>query len=182
MKTNNQIQKRAAGFLVRFIAYWNDAFLVILPFNLISFYILLKNFSQTELIKWLIVLLLFYLLLGGIIWYVYMILSTMCWRASLGKRAFGLEVLNEKGENLTFKQSLFRFIVGYAISGMLLGLGFLAITRDKEKKGWHDQLAGTMVVFSENKVDPLGIILFISLLLMQIIFWVTLIFRLFLSY
>ena len=34
----------------------------------------------------------------------------------------------------------------YIVSGVPLGLGFLWIAFDKRKQGWHDKLAGTLVV------------------------------------
>ena len=36
--------------------------------------------------------------------------------------------------------------VGYFISSLLLGLGFLWIAFDARKQGWHDKIAGTVVI------------------------------------
>ncbi len=42
-------------------------------------------------------------------------------------------------------QLLLRY-VGYYVSGIALGLGFLWVAFDARKQGWHDKMAGTVVV------------------------------------
>lgn len=42
--------------------------------------------------------------------------------------------------------------VGYFISSAAFGLGFLWIAFDKRKQGWHDKLAGTVVIL--GKPEP----------------------------
>jgi uncharacterized RDD family membrane protein YckC len=37
-------------------------------------------------------------------------------------------------------------LIGYAISGFFLGLGFLWTAWDSESQGWHDKIASTYVV------------------------------------
>ena len=46
---------------------------------------------------------------------------------------------------LTVTQSIVRY-VGYFISLLPLGLGFLWIAFDPRKQGWHDKLAGSVVI------------------------------------
>ena len=36
--------------------------------------------------------------------------------------------------------------VGYFISSLVFGLGFLWVAFDKRKQGWHDKIAGTVVI------------------------------------
>ena len=36
--------------------------------------------------------------------------------------------------------------VGYFISSFIFGLGFLWVAFDKRKQGWHDKIAGTVVI------------------------------------
>jgi uncharacterized RDD family membrane protein YckC len=50
------------------------------------------------------------------------------------------------GERLRLWNVLRRH-VGYVISGILF-LGFLWILFDNRRQGWHDKLAGTIVVYS----------------------------------
>ncbi len=43
------------------------------------------------------------------------------------------------------KQDIGRYL-GYFVSTLILGLGFLTIAFDNRKQGWHDKLAGTVVI------------------------------------
>ena len=67
------------------------------------------------------------------------------------------------GEKPTMKQWILRYI-GYFVSIVPLGLGYVWVAFDKRKQGWHDKLAGTVVVprtelVSMNRVpkDSLGV-------------------------
>ena len=65
--------------------------------------------------------------------------------ATPGKMATRLTIVDEKtGKKPTFVQFLLRY-VGYFLSSIFL-LGFIWIAFDKRKQGWHDKLAGTVVV------------------------------------
>jgi S1-C subfamily serine protease/uncharacterized RDD family membrane protein YckC len=79
--------------------------------------------------------------------------------ATPGKMLYGLKVVDEKTDGeLNFGKSLGRSL-SYFISSIALGFGFLKIAFDKEKhKGWHDRLAGTIVLQREYK-KPRAIIL-----------------------
>jgi uncharacterized RDD family membrane protein YckC len=56
-----------------------------------------------------------------------------------------LKVIRTTGRNLSFGCAFLRFI-GYLISGIVLFLGFIWAAFDGRKQGWHDKLAGTLVV------------------------------------
>ena len=47
-------------------------------------------------------------------------------------------------------QNIIRYL-GYFISFLPLGLGFLWIAFDKRKQGWHDKLAGTVVIIGKPR-------------------------------
>lgn len=67
-------------------------------------------------------------------------------QATPGKILFSLKVLDEKtGQPLTLNQSVIRYL-GYFASTIVLGLGFIWIAFDGKKQGWHDKMAGTVVV------------------------------------
>ena len=63
-----------------------------------------------------------------------------------GKRLLGMRVIREDGRNAGFFIMLIRELVGKAISGMILSLGFLWILFDRDNQGWHDKLVSTYVV------------------------------------
>jgi uncharacterized RDD family membrane protein YckC len=61
---------------------------------------------------------------------------------------FGLKVVQtrgEKGEKMTPGIAFLRW-VGYLVSSLFLYLGFIWIAFDGKKQGWHDKIAGTIVV------------------------------------
>jgi uncharacterized RDD family membrane protein YckC len=64
---------------------------------------------------------------------------------SIGGIVLGLKVVRQDGQPLTFLVALVRAFAG-AFSLIVLFLGFLWIIWDKEKQGWHDKIAGTVVV------------------------------------
>lgn len=47
-------------------------------------------------------------------------------------------------------QNIIRYL-GYFLSFLPLGLGFLWIAVDKRKQGWHDKLAGTVVIIGKPR-------------------------------
>jgi uncharacterized RDD family membrane protein YckC len=63
-----------------------------------------------------------------------------------GKRVVGVRVVRTDGKRLKFGNAL-RRAIGYVISGILF-LGYLWILFDNRRQGFHDKLAGTMVVYS----------------------------------
>lgn len=67
--------------------------------------------------------------------------------ASLGKYLMGLRVLRHDGRRLSGRQALVRTLA-YALSALPVYLGFINILLDDRRRGWHDILAGTVVVHS----------------------------------
>jgi len=64
-----------------------------------------------------------------------------------GKYFLGLRVYRLDGEPLTLARSTRRYI-GYILSFLAFGLGFLWITVDNRRQGFHDKFANTCVVYS----------------------------------
>ena len=69
-----------------------------------------------------------------------------------GKMIFGLKVVQSTGEQMTFGLAFLRW-VGYIISAVVFYLGFIWIAFDAKKRGWHDKIAGTVVIRVRNIVD-----------------------------
>ena len=69
------------------------------------------------------------------------------WRGQTpGMMLLGLRVARETdGSPPGLGRSVLRY-VGYILSSLPLGLGFIWIAFDSRKQGWHDKLAGTVVV------------------------------------
>lgn len=63
-----------------------------------------------------------------------------------GKMILGLKIVDAtSGEKLSLGQAVGRYFA-YILSAIPVGLGFLWIAFDDKKQGWHDKLAGSVVV------------------------------------
>jgi len=69
-----------------------------------------------------------------------------------GKMMFGLKVVQSTGERMTLGIGFLRW-VGYVVSKIFFYLGFLWIAFDGKKQGWHDKIAGTIVICRRKVVD-----------------------------
>ena len=68
------------------------------------------------------------------------------WRGTtVGGIVVGLKVVRVDGKPLTFPVALVRSLAA-AFSVVVLFLGYLWIAWDSEKQGWHDKIAGTVVL------------------------------------
>jgi uncharacterized RDD family membrane protein YckC len=71
------------------------------------------------------------------------------WRycgATPGKLAVGLKVVDaETGQPPSTGRLVVR-VLSYLVSALPLYLGFLWIAVDRRKQGWHDKIAGTVVI------------------------------------
>ncbi|MDO4907853.1 RDD family protein [Neisseria sp.] len=66
--------------------------------------------------------------------------------ATPGKMLCGLRVADaQTGGNISFRQSVIRYF-GYFAAMIPLCLGLLWVAFDKRKQGWHDKIAGTVVI------------------------------------
>ena len=68
------------------------------------------------------------------------------WKGTtVGGIVLGLKVVRLDGQPVTFAVALVRAL-GAAFSAFVLFLGFLWIAWDSDKQGWHDKIAGTVVL------------------------------------
>jgi uncharacterized RDD family membrane protein YckC len=67
---------------------------------------------------------------------------------TLGKWMAGLRIERKDGETLSVRRALLRHLVGYPLTLLTLGLGFLVAAFDPQGRALHDWLAGTVVVRS----------------------------------
>lgn len=72
-------------------------------------------------------------------------------QATPGKMSVSIAVVDARtGKSLTVGQSIGRYL-GYFLSAVPLGLGFIWVAFDARKQGWHDKLSGTVVVHASRK-------------------------------
>ncbi len=71
--------------------------------------------------------------------------------ATPGKMAIKAIIVDAKtGQKPSTAQFVIRYI-GYIVSMIPLFLGFLWVAWDSKKQGWHDKLAGTVVIRNRNR-------------------------------
>jgi uncharacterized RDD family membrane protein YckC len=67
-------------------------------------------------------------------------------QATPGKMVVAARVVDAKtGKTLSVGQAIGRYL-GYFVAALPLGLGLLWVAFDRRKQGWHDKMAGTVVV------------------------------------
>ena len=75
---------------------------------------------------------------------------------TLGKWATGLRVVRLDGLPLTFPSSLLRHVIGYPVSILTLGIGFLMAVFSADGRALHDIIAGTVVVIDKARRPPMA--------------------------
>lgn len=65
---------------------------------------------------------------------------------TIGKWATGLRIRQSDGTELGIGRAFLRHFVGYPLSALLLGLGFVIAALNARGRGLHDLIAGTIVV------------------------------------
>jgi uncharacterized RDD family membrane protein YckC len=84
-------------------------------------------------------------LLGFLLrWLYFTWLESSPLQGTFGKAMLGITVGNHEGERLTWGQANKRFF-GKFLCLLGLGFGFLAITWNSNKQGWHDRIAGAFL-------------------------------------
>ena len=67
-----------------------------------------------------------------------------------GMKMLSIKVVRDRdGGPVTWGSALLR-LLGYWVSGLVFYLGYIWIFIDKRKRGWHDLIAGTIVVEAER--------------------------------
>ena len=65
---------------------------------------------------------------------------------TLGKKVLGIKVVDAQGNKPTAITFFLREIIGKAVSGIILGIGYLMVLWDGKKQALHDKIASTYVV------------------------------------
>ena len=159
---------RFAGFWRRFVAYMIDGFIIGIVFIILAIVAGLAYFfgamssdsrgwmaqltnseSIAALTTWLWLLSIFM----NIAYFTYFHGST---GRTPGKMLLGLQVVSTEGTPISFGIAFLRS-VGYLVSSIVFCLGYIWIGFDKKKQGWHDKIAGTVVIIRETQGSVAGI-------------------------
>ena len=65
--------------------------------------------------------------------------------ATIGKNVMKIKVVTTEGKPVNYQKAIIRYL-GYIVSGLPVFLGFLWVLWDDKKQGFHDKIAGTVVV------------------------------------
>ena len=74
-------------------------------------------------------------------------------QATPGKMAVSTKIVDASSGNAPGAGQLVGRYFAYFVAGLPLGLGIFWIAFDKKKQGWHDKLAGTVVVRQKRRVS-----------------------------
>lgn len=141
---------RFAGFWIRFAAYIIDAvfvqagaYVLGMLVGLVMAQAVIMSDQSMELTNVQIIA-----GLVGLAWAFgyYLVSQASSWQATPGKRILGLRVVREDGRRVGIGLALGRYLA-YIVSGIILGIGFLMIGWTDQKKGLHDMICGTRVVY-----------------------------------
>ena len=130
MTTGSLSATQGAGFPERLVAYIIDGIILAIPSIIISLILPQALAIVVQLIM-------------GVGYAVYFWTSS---GSTPGKMVMGLKVVSaETGQILEPGQAVLRY-VGYIVSSIPLGLGFLWVIWDENHEAWHDKIAKTRVV------------------------------------
>lgn len=142
-----------AGFFVRLAAYLTDIIIVWCAMLVIRIPVWVttvtspNNFFVRDFIfRYSIKDILFYLMQAA-----YFILLTYFTGSTLGKKIFQIRVVSAEKRKMTFFEVAFRETVGRFLSALILSIGYIMIAVDKKKRGLHDILSDTNVVYYHEK-------------------------------
>jgi uncharacterized RDD family membrane protein YckC len=146
----NEIQPRYVGFWARFGAFLIDSILasiVLAPFG--RLYFGLADVDPFRLLDDLLKLLspvnLFY---NAVLPAIALILFWIFRQASPGKMVIGAKIVDVKTLGKPTTGQMIGRYFGYYLSTFVFLLGFFWVGWDARKQGWHDKLAGTLVIRS----------------------------------
>ena len=135
----NQENVRYAGFWVRFLANIIDSLVLGIPVAIAAW--ILSGFKSTDST---LVQTLYYIITLVIIAYLW----TKWGGRTPGKKMMGIKVVSFPGYGpLSYSKSTIRYLIGYTVSTLLLMIGFIMIAFRNDKRGLHDLIAGTCVIY-----------------------------------
>jgi uncharacterized RDD family membrane protein YckC len=139
----------AAGFVSRSVAMVIDlAIVLVLTLGGTS----VAQLVGTLLPKWIWFVAALPVVLGVVVSFVplaYFFLTVAVAGRTAGKAVMGLEVVAADGTRLSAPRALIR-AVAYLVSVIPLFVGFLWVLVDRDRRAWHDHIAGSRVVFNRR--------------------------------
>jgi uncharacterized RDD family membrane protein YckC len=135
------VESQPAGFWIRFLARLIDWLFVMLIFSFLISVIGVPDIPEISL------------LILTILNYSYFAIMTKSRGQTLGKMAFGIQVVDSQGNIPSLRIVLLREILYKELSALPLLLGYAWAGWDINKKAWHDHFARTFVIKKPKPPD-----------------------------
>ena len=71
---------------------------------------------------------------------------------TIGKMLTGLRIVRKDGTAISFSTVLLRHVLGYFLTALTLGLGFILAAFNHKGRALHDYVAGTTVVYARRRI------------------------------
>lgn len=145
---NKPIKSQPAGFFIRLAAYLIDSLLaggIIAMINVPLWFVKLLA-SDSIVFKNILFGYDIFDIINFCLFSAYFIIMTYTCGRTVGKMLMKIRVVSAGGQELTFGQVCFREIIGKYLSGILY-IGYILVGIDGEKRGIHDMLADTRVIY-----------------------------------
>lgn len=72
---------------------------------------------------------------------------------SLGKMLTGLRIVKKDGNPANLSSLLLRHTIGYLLTALTLGIGFLFSALGKNGRALHDLIGGTVVIYGKQRIS-----------------------------
>lgn len=150
---NNADTRVYAGFFVRLSAYLIDWVIVGAALLLIRIPVWIANLGGIAdfILKDFIFQYSVYDIVLYLLKIAYFVLLTYFTGSTLGKKLLQICVVSAEERKPTFFEIVFRESVGKFLSALVLYVGYFMIGGDKQKRGLHDILSDTYVVYNHQK-------------------------------
>ena len=142
--TNEKDKLEYAGFWIRLMAQILDVFVLGIPIALIVSiffgfdWLFVDSSWGADILN---------LILSTV---VVVVLWTKLGGATPGKKLMGIRIISSPDhQTLSYKKSVVRYLIGYTVSTLILFLGFLMIAFREDKRGLHDLIAKTYVIYDK---------------------------------
>ncbi|HBA97307.1 MAG TPA: RDD family protein [Lachnospiraceae bacterium] len=144
-----------AGFFVRLAAYITDMAIVSAALLIVRLPILFTSIINSE--NLLIRDFIFQYSIADILFYIltvtYFVLLTYFTGSTFGKKLFNIKVVSAEERNFTFFEILYRETVGRFLAKVIICIGYFMAGLDSKKRGLHDILSDTYVVYHCKKIQ-----------------------------
>ena len=142
------VKRQPAGFFIRLAAYLIDSLLaggIIAMINIPLWFVKLLA-SDSVVFSNILFDYDIFDIINYCLFSAYFIIMTYTCGRTVGKMLMRIRVVSVNSQDLTFGRVFFREVIGKYLSGILY-LGYILVGIDSEKRGIHDIVADTRVVY-----------------------------------